>query len=74
MKTPLVISVLLVVLLAVFFGWKWIKVLTASDYDKMLDSLYSHSVPLVKPNAIQNLSDYMVLDTRAANEYAVSAL
>lgn len=57
-----------------FLGIRWIRVFLASDYHHMLKALYKNTIPLVRPQQIQHWEDYIILDTRAANEYAVSAL
>ena len=63
--------IVLVLFVLGFFGIKWVRVFTASDYDQMLTALYSNTVPLLKAEQI-NMDDYLVLDSRAANERAVS--
>jgi len=74
MKSTIIIIVAVIIGVAAFFGWKWVKVLMASDYDEMLDALYSKTVPLIKADEINQLSDYVILDTRAENECAVSCI
>lgn len=48
------------------------------DYDTMLKSLYSHTVPVIGTgelaNEIQNGKDIVLLDIRSEEEYAVSHL
>ncbi len=44
-----------------------------AEYHSMLDDMYKKTVPLAKPADIE-LSDYLILDTRAVDEYAVSHL
>jgi rhodanese-related sulfurtransferase len=75
-STILIIATItvLVIGLAAFFGWKWVRVLMASDYDEMLNALYNKTVPLMKPDEIIQLSDYLILDTRAKNEHAISCI
>ncbi|WMX16592.1 MULTISPECIES: rhodanese-like domain-containing protein [unclassified Aureispira] len=74
MKYVLLTGILLTIGLIAFFGIKWIRVLTASNYNQMLEALYSKTVPFVYPNQTAQLSSYVVLDTRAAEEFAISSL
>lgn len=74
MKTIIFIASLIFVVLVGVYGWRWIKVLTASSFDEMLTALYKKSVPLIRPKAIKNLQEYVVLDARSEKEYAVSCL
>ncbi len=75
MMKPLIISALLLLFALVsFYGWKFSKIFFAKDYDKLLASLYNHTVPLITTDSIQNLNDYIVLDTRAKKEWEVSHL
>ena len=74
MKTTILLLFCILILVLGIYGWKWVKVFTASNYHQMLDALYSHSVPLISPDSIHNLEDYIILDARADNEYQVSML
>lgn len=49
---------------------------TEGDFHQMLESMYQHSVPLLKADSstITDLSAYTVLDTRELSEYQVSHL
>jgi len=48
---------------------------TEENFHAMLDSMYKQSVPLIKAEEVaQNPSQYLILDTREPNEYAVSHL
>lgn len=48
----------------------------ATDYDQMLESLYSNSVPFISSDSLrqlhQNESNFSLFDTRAKKEYQVS--
>lgn len=47
------------------------------DFDKMLDDLLSKSVPMIEPDALQQLKDQksvVILDAREEEEYRVSHL
>ena len=74
MKTVIFIVSLIIIVLIGIYGWKWIRVLTASSFDEMLAALYKKSVPLIRPKAIKSLEEYVVLDARSEKEYAVSCL
>lgn len=74
MKTIFIIGGLGVVLVLGFLGFRWIRVFWASDYHHMLKALYKNTVPLLRPQQVETLEEYTILDTRAANEYAVSSL
>lgn len=77
MKYLIVIGILAILAIAGFFGMKWIRVLTASNYNQMLDALYSKTVPFLHPNKehqVKDLRPYVILDTRSAEEYAISSL
>ncbi|MEM6347813.1 MAG: rhodanese-like domain-containing protein [Bacteroidota bacterium] len=48
---------------------------TEENFHAMLDSMYKQTVPLIKvEEVVPNATDYLILDTREANEYAVSHL
>jgi rhodanese-related sulfurtransferase len=72
MKTTLIIVLIIVLIFGGIYGVKWIRVFMATDYDEMLSALYSNTVPLIKGNNIEKIENWVVLDVRAANEYAVS--
>lgn len=77
MKYLIITVVLISIALIGFFGMKWIRVLTASNYDQMLEALYSKTVPFIYPNRehqIKDLRPYVILDTRSAEEYAISSI
>lgn len=74
MKTTIIIVVILLLLVVGWYGKKWVSVLFASDYDNMLDALYSKTIPLLKPEEIKNANDYVILDARALAEFNVSHL
>lgn len=77
MKYIILTVVLITIVLIGVFGLKWIRVLTASNYDQMLAALYSKTVPFIYPRKeeqIKDLSPYVILDTRSAEEYAISSL
>lgn len=42
------------------------------DFKKMLDDLYSHTVPLISVDSLNSLKNVYLLDAREKNEYAVS--
>lgn len=44
------------------------------NYKTMLDSLYSHTVPLITIDSFKRLKNVYVLDTRESKEYEVSHL
>lgn len=44
------------------------------DYKKMLDSLYTHDVPLISVDSLKHLKGVYLLDTREEEEYQVSHL
>ncbi len=62
---------LIFVLICPVFGFTQIKNL---DYKAMLDSLYSHSVPLISVDSLKHLKNIHVLDTRETKEFEVSHL
>ena len=72
MKTTLIIVLVIVLIAGGIYGIKWIRVFMATDYDEMLSALYSNTVPLIKANNIEKTENWVVLDVRAANEYAIS--
>lgn len=74
MKTVLIVGVIFLILIIGFYGIRWIKVFTASDYDQMLNALYQKTVPLINTIELKKLDNYIILDTRAANEYNVSSI
>lgn len=77
MKYIIITTVLVTVVLVGLFGLKWIRVLTASNYNQMLKALYSETVPFIYPNQehqIKDLRPYVILDTRSPEEYAISSL
>jgi len=77
MKYIIIITVLISIALFGFLGIKWIRVLTASNYDQMLEALYRKTVPFIYPSRedqIKNLRPYVLLDTRSPEEYAISSL
>lgn len=77
MKYIIIPLVVISIALIGFFGMKWIRVLTASSYSQMLDALYSKTVPFIYPSRedqIKDLRSYVILDTRSAEEYAISCL
>lgn len=43
-------------------------------FEKLLESLYDESFPIVRPSQIADLSNYQVLDTREKSEFEVSHL
>lgn len=43
-------------------------------YKTVLDGLYDENFPVLKPEQIQKLSDFQILDTREKEEYEVSHL
>lgn len=77
MKYIIITGILIIIALIGIFGMKWIRVLTASNYDQMLEALYSKTVPFIYPkmeHQIKDLRPYVILDTRSAEEYAISSL
>jgi rhodanese-related sulfurtransferase len=74
MKPYLIGGIIILLLIVAIFGWKWAKVLFAKDYDTMLQSLYSKTVPTINVDSIDNLEGYIILDTRAKEEWGVSHL
>jgi rhodanese-related sulfurtransferase len=55
------------------FAWKLGKVRFADDYDSLLKSLYKYTVPLKHATEIAKApKNYVFVDTRAKEEYAVS--
>ena len=77
MKYIIITIVLITIVLIGIFGSKWIRVLTASNYDQMLEALYSKTVPFIYPDRedqIKDLRPYVILDTRSSEEFAVSSL
>ncbi|CAA6830279.1 MAG: Rhodanese [uncultured Aureispira sp.] len=77
MKYIILTIVFLSIALIGFLGMKWIRVLTASNYDQMLEALYSKTVPFIYPSRedqIKDLRPYVLLDTRSPEEYAISCL
>lgn len=77
MKYIIITVVIISIALIGFFGMKWIRVLTASNYDQMLEALYEKTVPFIYPSRedqIKDLRPYVILDTRSAEEFAVSRI
>jgi rhodanese-related sulfurtransferase len=77
MKYIIITITLITIALIGIFGFKWIRVFTATNYTRMLDALYSKTVPFIYPNRedqIKDLRPYVILDTRSQEEYAVSSL
>ncbi len=57
-----------------WWGWRWYKALTANTYEDLLNALYTDSVPRLQPAEVAQRNDLLRLDTRLAEEYAVSHL
>lgn len=74
MKPILLVLTILILLFTSYYGWRWMRILTASEYDKMLDALYKKTVPLLKVNDIKNLDAYTILDTRSIKEFKISSI
>ena len=72
MKLILIILLLSALIIGGFFGFKWVRVFTATDFDTMLNALYSKTVPLIKTEDIRDSVDYLFIDTRLLKEYEVS--
>ncbi|TAH00469.1 MAG: rhodanese-like domain-containing protein [Sphingobacteriales bacterium] len=64
-------TLLIFALLSPFLGFAQIKNL---EYKAMLDSLYSHTVPLISVDSLKHLKNIYVLDTRETKEFEVSHL
>lgn len=45
-----------------------------SEFKHMLDSMYSHTVPLISVDSLKNLKNVYLLDTREKEEFEVSHL
>lgn len=69
MNTPLVIAALLTVTFQACAQ-------EADSYDEMLDDLYSHTVTTISASELDSLGtgNYLILDAREEEEYAVSHL
>ncbi len=59
---------------AASWGWRFVRALTASTYQDLLNALYEDSVPRLLPSEIKQLERYAILDTRSESEYQVSHL
>jgi len=76
MSKTILITIVVIIAMVILGGFaiKWLPVIFANDYDSMLQSLYSHTVPVKPSHQIDNLQDFTILDTRAPEEYQVSHL
>jgi rhodanese-related sulfurtransferase len=72
MKITIIVLLLIGLIIGGFFGIKWIRVFTATDFDAMLNALYSKTVPLIKAEDIADSGEYLFIDTRLLKEYQVS--
>lgn len=72
MSTRFIIKILSIYILGISSSCHYF----ATDYDQMLQSLYSDSVPLIPSDSLeklhQNKADFLLFDTRAKKEYQVS--
>lgn len=63
---------------AAFIGLIWCSAIGQSDFDKKLNTLYKHTVPLIHANELSKKLDgtqkIILLDTRSAVEYKSSHL
>lgn len=70
------VTILLVLLgLGLYWGWWWYRLQRAQNYDLLLQTLYErNTVPLLQPEQVGDLSQYLILDVRTEAEYQVSHL
>lgn len=73
-KTSIILILIILLIIGISLGKRWYKALTANSYKDLLTALYQNSVPRLYIHEIDSLDEFVILDTRSPNEYAVSHL
>ena len=74
-KISLLLLLLVLLGVGLYWGRWWYQLQSASNYEALLSTLYqNHQVPLLHAPTVEDWSQYLILDVRSPEEYAVSHL